>query len=181
MQGICFVKVLLAKYSLKKISKKGVQIVKLVLKCNCIQVEGGYVKCLGLDLGTKSLGVAISDVTGTIASSYKTLYFGEEDYEEAIRKLIPIIETEVPEKIILGFPKNMNGTIGPRAETTRVFKKMLEDTFNIEVILQDERLSTKEASSYMIEADMSRKKRKKKIDALAANIILQTYLDKRKD
>ena len=82
LQGICFVKVLLAKYSLKKISKKGVQIVKLVLKCNCIQVEGGYVKCLGLDLGTKSLGVAISDVTGTIASSYKTLYFGEEDYED---------------------------------------------------------------------------------------------------
>ena len=85
------------------------------------------------------------------------------------------------EKMILGFPKNMNGTIGPRALTTLDFKKKLEDTFNIEVELQDERLSTKEATNYMIKADVSRKKRKKKIDSLAANIILQTYLDKRKD
>lgn len=152
-----------------------------MLKCKCIQIEGGYMKYLGLDLGTKSLGVAISDITGSIASSYKTIHFDEEDYEGAIKELIPIIEAEVPEKIVLGFPKNMNGTIGPRAEATLAFKKLLEAKLKMEVILQDERLSTKEAMGYMIEADMSRKKRKKKIDALAANIILQTYLDKRKD
>ena len=75
----------------------------------------------------------------------------------------------------------MNNSIGPRAEVTLSFKELLEKNFDIEVIMQDERLSTKEASSYMIQADMSRKKRKKKIDSLAANIILQTYLDKRKD
>ena len=74
----------------------------------------------------------------------------------------------------------MNNTIGDRALTTLEFKDKLIDNFNIPVIMQDERLSTVEATNYMLEADISRKKRKKKIDALAANIILQTYLDKEK-
>ena len=138
-------------------------------------------KFLGLDLGTKSLGVAISDITKTIASPLKTIVFDEDDYEGAIKELSSIIDAQPIEKIVLGFPKNMNNSIGPRALVTLSFKEMLEKAFDIEVVLQDERLSTKEASSYMIEADMSRRKRKKKIDSLAANIILQTYLDKRKD
>ena len=138
-------------------------------------------KYLGLDLGTRTLGVSISDSTKTIATAYGTIRFNEEDYEEAISKLSTIVEKEPIEKIILGFPKNMNGSIGPRALVTLDFKKQLEDTFNLPVEMQDERLSTKEASGYMIKADMSRKKRKQKIDSLAANIILQTYLDKRKD
>ena len=74
----------------------------------------------------------------------------------------------------------MNNTIGDRALTTLEFKDKLEKNFNIEVVMQDERLSTVEATNYMIQADMSRKKRKVKVDALAANIILQTYLDKEK-
>lgn len=142
-------------------------------------VEGGFVKYLGLDLGTRSLGVAISDITKTIATTYKTIKFADSDYESALNELSTIIESEPIEKIVLGFPKNMNNTIGPRALTTLEFKELLEKRFDIEVVMQDERLSTKEASSYMIEADMSRKKRKKKIDSLAANIILQTYLDKK--
>ena len=138
-------------------------------------------KYLGLDLGTRTLGVSISDITKTIASAYKTIHFNDEDYNEAIKQLTPIIKDENIEKIILGFPKNMNNSVGPRAEATLAFKEMLEKAFNLQVIMQDERLSTREATSYMIQADMSRKKRKKKIDSLAANIILQTYLDKRKD
>ena len=138
-------------------------------------------KYLGLDLGTKTLGVSISDITKTIATTYGTIHFEEENYNEAISKLSTIVEKEPIEKFILGLPKNMNGTVGPRALTTLQFKKNLEDTFKIPVEMQDERLSTKEASGYMIKADMSRKKRKQKIDSLAANIILQTYLDKRKD
>ncbi len=137
-------------------------------------------KYIGLDLGTRTLGVSISDTTKTIATAYGTIHFKDDDYQEAIKQLSDIMQKQPIEKIILGFPKNMNGTIGPRAETTLEFKKMLEKHFNIEVKLQDERLSTKEASGYMISADMSRKKRKKKIDSLAANIILQTYLDKEK-
>lgn len=138
-------------------------------------------KYLGLDLGTRSLGIAISDSTKTIATTYGTIHFNEKDYEYAIDNIATIMEKEPIEKFILGYPKNMNGTIGPRALETLEFKKMLEEKFDIPVELQDERLSTKEASGYMIEADMSRKKRKQKIDSLAANIILQTYLDKRRD
>lgn len=137
-------------------------------------------KYLGLDLGTRSLGVSISDITKTVATTYGTINFQEKDYEKAIEELATIMEKEPIEKIVLGYPKNMNGTIGPRALETEEFKNMLEERFNIIVILQDERLSTKEATGYMIKADMSRKKRKKKIDSLAANIILQTYLDKEK-
>lgn len=137
-------------------------------------------KYLGLDLGTRSLGISISDTTKTVATTYGTVHFEEKDYDKAICELATILDEEPIEKVVLGYPKNMNGSIGPRALETEEFKKRLEDTFNVKVVLQDERLSTKEASSYMIKADVSRKKRKMKIDSLAANIILQTYLDKEK-
>lgn len=135
---------------------------------------------LGLDLGTRTLGISISDITLTIASAYKTIRFEENDYMSLIPILKEIIEENNVSKIVLGYPKNMNNTIGDRANTTMEFKNMIEENLNIEVIMQDERLSTKEAHFYMIKADMSRKKRKEKVDSLAANIILQTYLDKEK-
>lgn len=135
---------------------------------------------LGLDLGTRTLGISISDPTLTIATAYKTIRFLENDYLSLVPILKNIIEENNVSKIILGYPKNMNNTIGDRANTTMEFKKIIEDNLNMEVIMQDERLSTKEAHYYMIEADMSRKKRKQKVDSLAANIILQTYLDKEK-
>ena len=135
---------------------------------------------LGLDLGTRTLGISISDLTLTIATAYKTIRFLENDYLSLVPILKNIIEENDVSKIILGYPKNMNNTIGDRANTTMEFKKIIEDNLNMEVIMQDERLSTKEAHYYMIEADMSRKKRKQKVDSLAANIILQTYLDKEK-
>ena len=135
---------------------------------------------LGLDLGTRTLGISISDITKTIASAYKTIRFEENDY----RSLLPILKEIIDEyqisKIILGYPKKMNNTIGDRANTTMEFKQMIEENLKEEVVMQDERLSTKEAHFYMIKADMSRKKRKQKVDSLAANIILQTYLDKEK-
>ena len=135
---------------------------------------------LGLDLGTRTLGISMSDITHTIATSYKTLRFNEGDYDSLIEPLNQIINDYNIEKIVLGLPKNMNNSIGERALTTLAFKDKIEHELNIEVIMQDERLSTVEATNYMIQADMSRKKRKKKVDALAANIILQTYLDKEK-
>ena len=135
---------------------------------------------LGLDLGTRSLGISVSDATATIANSYKTIRFQEGDYDAVIPELKNIIEEYNIKKIVLGFPKNMNNTVGDRGLTTLSFKEKLEQVLNLEVIMQDERLSTVEATHYMVEADMSRKKRKKKIDSLAANIILQTYLDKMK-
>ncbi len=135
---------------------------------------------LGLDLGTRTLGISISDTTKTIASTLKTIRFPDSEYSYLLPELKDIISEFNISKIVLGFPKNMNNTIGDRCETTLEFKKLLEENFDIIVVLQDERLSTVEATNYMLEADVSRKKRKKKIDSLAANIILQTYLDKEK-
>ena len=135
---------------------------------------------LGLDLGTKTLGISISDTTKTIASTLKTIRFDEYDYSSILPELKSIIDEYQISKIVLGMPKNMNNTVGYRCEETIKFKELLISTFNIEVVLQDERLSTVEATNYMLEADVSRKKRKKKIDSLAANIILQTYLDREK-
>jgi putative Holliday junction resolvase len=137
-------------------------------------------KYLGLDLGTRTLGISISDSTRTIASIYKTLRFEEKDYDSLLIPLEEIVKNEKICKIVLGLPKNMNNSLGFRAEETIEFKEKLEKYLNIEVVLQDERLTTIEANHYMLEADISRKKRKKKIDGLAANIILQTYLDKEK-
>lgn len=135
---------------------------------------------LGLDLGTRTLGISISDTTKTIATALKTIRFNDSDYDSIIPDLKDIIDEYEISKIVLGLPKNMNNTMGDRCATTIEFQKKLIDNFNIEVVLQDERLTTVEATNYMLQADVSRKKRKKKIDSLAANIILQTYLDREK-
>ena len=133
---------------------------------------------LGFDLGTRTLGISISDATCTIASTYKTLRFNEKDYDAIIPEIKKIIDEFKVSKIILGLPKNMNNSLGDRSMETLSFKDKLEKNFDVEVIMQDERLTTVEATNYMLKADISRKKRKEKIDSLAANIILQTYLDK---
>jgi putative Holliday junction resolvase len=138
-------------------------------------------KYMGLDLGTKTLGIALSDKTKTIASNYKTIYFENEDYDSLIEPLKTIIEKEKIEKIILGYPKNMNNTIGPRAQITEDFKEKLEKELNIKVILEDERLTSVISNNVLIEANIRREKRKKIVDGVAAVIILQSYLDKKGD
>ena len=134
---------------------------------------------LGLDLGTKTLGVAVSDLTNTIASSLYTIRFDEKDYLSTLDELQNIIDEYKITDIVLGLPKNMNNSIGFRGEETLEYKKILEDRFNLNVIMQDERLTTVEATKYMVEANVTRKKRKNKIDSLEANIILQSYLDRK--
>jgi putative Holliday junction resolvase len=136
-------------------------------------------KYLGLDLGSKTLGIAISDKEGIIARPLITLKY-EGNKETLLPKLHNIIEEENVDKIVLGYPKNMNNTIGERAKEIIQFKDLLEETFNNEIILYDERLSTKEAENILISADLSRKKRKKIIDQMAAVIILQNYLNFKK-
>lgn len=133
---------------------------------------------IGLDLGSKTLGVAISDKSGLIASSL-TIIRHNEDYVGLIPKIKEIIEEYKVEEIVLGFPKNMNNSIGPKGELSLQFKKMLEEETNLKVNLVDERLSTKEATNILISNDTSRKKRKKVIDSMAACIILQSYLDRK--
>ena len=133
---------------------------------------------LGLDLGSKTLGVSISDASGIIASSYKTIPHNEE-YNRLVEEVGKIIEEKHIDKIVLGFPKNMDNSIGEKGKLSMKFKEKLETKYNIEVILQDERLTTRQAESVLIQGDTSRKKRKKVIDSLAATIILQSYLDRK--
>jgi putative Holliday junction resolvase len=135
---------------------------------------------LGLDLGTKTLGISISDTSGTVASSYDVIKYENEDYRNLLKPLNEIIETKNIETIVLGFPKNMNNTIGPRANKVLEFKDFIEKELKIPVVLEDERLTTKVAIDILIKADLSRKKRKQVVDKLAANVILQSYLDRKK-
>ena len=132
---------------------------------------------LGLDLSTKTLGLAVSDLTNTIATSIGIIRFENEKYDDTYEPLKKIIDDYNITHIVLGLPKNMNNSIGFRGNTTLEYKKLLEYWFNIKVVMQDERLTTVEATNYMLEANLSRKKRKKSIDSLAASIILQSYLD----
>ena len=134
---------------------------------------------LGLDLGSKTLGVSISDTTNIIASLYTTIRFKDNDYDYALNELESIIRENEITTIVLGFPKNMNNTIGERAEITLNFKEKLEKKFHINVIMEDERLTSVISNNVLIDSDISRNKRKKKVDGMAAIIILQSYLDRR--
>lgn len=133
-------------------------------------------RCLGLDLGTKTLGLAISDKSNLIASPYKVLRWDGEDYNILFNDLDLIIKENSITDLVLGLPKNMNNTLGFAAERSLKFKEALENRYNLPIILIDERLSTVEATNYLLSADVSRKKRKKVVDSIAASIILDTYL-----
>lgn len=137
-------------------------------------------KILALDFGSKTLGVAGSDMTQTVASKIGTIIIDNLNYKKSINELKSLIDFSLYEKIVLGLPKNMDGSIGKQAQDTLKFKKLLEKELSIEVVLWDERLTSKMANSMMINADLSRKKRKQKEDYIAATIILQSYLDSRK-
>lgn len=134
-------------------------------------------RVLGLDLGTKTLGVAVSDELGWTAQGIETISIDEERGEYGLKRLREIIDEYKVDTIVVGFPKNMNGTVGPRAEASQRFAKLLESEFSLPVILWDERLSTMAAERMLITADVSRKKRKQVIDKMAAVVILQSYLD----
>lgn len=135
---------------------------------------------IGLDLGTKTLGIAVSDLTGMIATGVTTLRFEENNPEECINELSTIINEYKVNAIVIGLPKNMNNTLGKAAERTRDFIKVLNEKYDLPVYEQDERLSSVTANNVLLQADVSRRKRKSKVDEVAATIILQNYLDIRK-
>ena len=135
---------------------------------------------IGLDLGTKTLGVAVSDKTETIASAITTLRFSENNPEEVLDDLTKIMDEYKVGAIVIGLPKNMNNSLGFAAERTKEFVKVLNNTYDIPVYEQDERLSSVTANDVLLQADISRKKRKSKVDTVAATVILQNYLDIRK-
>lgn len=135
---------------------------------------------LGLDLGSKTCGVSISDRTATIASSVEVIRY--KDNDELLSKLDEIIATRNVDNLVLGNPLNLDGSISKRSEITFEFKKLLESKYpNKTVYLQDERLSTVEAERMLISNDTKRKNRKKVIDKIAATIILQAFLERSKN
>ena len=133
-------------------------------------------KYIGLDLGSVTCGISKSD-TGFLAQPVKTIRFTSEDYDEALDKIEEYINEYKPDVIVLGYPLLENGDIGPRAKLSIEFKKALEEETKLQVILQDERSTTKDSEEFLIDANVSRKKRKKIIDQQAAVRILQYYLD----
>jgi putative Holliday junction resolvase len=132
-------------------------------------------RILSLDVGDRRIGMAISDVLGWTAQGIDTLE-RKNDHED-IEKIKRIFELYKPERIVIGLPRNMNGTLGPQGEKVIKFGDFLKKKINTEIVYWDERLSTVSAHKALIEGDVSRKKRKKHVDRLAAVFILQSYLD----
>jgi putative holliday junction resolvase len=132
-------------------------------------------RTMGLDVGTHTIGVAISDELGITAQGLKTLR--RKSMEEDFKEIATIIGQFEIEKIVVGLPKNMNGTLGKQAEIVLKWIKILIDKIPVPVVTWDERLSTVGATKILLEADLSRRKRKKVIDKVAAVLILQGYLD----
>lgn len=136
-------------------------------------------RVMGLDVGTKTVGIAISDPLGLTAQGIETIHIDEEAGEFGIERIRELVKKYGVTEFVVGYPKNMNNTVGPRGEASEKYKKLLEETFNLPVTLWDERLTTMAAERMLIEADVSRKKRKKVIDKMAAVMILQGYLDRK--
>ncbi|MBY6035369.1 Holliday junction resolvase RuvX [Fictibacillus nanhaiensis] len=134
-------------------------------------------RMLGLDVGTKTIGVAVSDLLGWTAQGVETIRRRPNRPEEDLERIKELIAQYEVSKIVVGLPKNMNGSIGPSGEACQNFAKELESKTGLSVILWDERLTTMAAERTLISADVSRKKRKQVIDKLAASIILQGYMD----
>lgn len=135
-------------------------------------------KTIGLDLGNKTLGIAISDDLGFLSRPFETFRFADQDFEAAKQRVLDVVQQEQIGTIVLGLPKHMDGSIGEQGTISQTFKASLEDTLDIPILLWDERLTSKMASSMMKEQNLRRKQRKQTIDAMAAVIILQSYLDK---
>jgi putative Holliday junction resolvase len=132
-------------------------------------------RIMGIDYGDKRVGIALSDPLGLMAQGLKTL--PNKVYDKMLESIFQIIKEYDVNLIVLGLPKNMNGTIGPRAESVMAFAEALKEKIDVPIHFWDERLSTVEAHKTMIDAGMSRSKRKNKVDSVAAVLILQGFLD----
>ena len=135
-------------------------------------------RLMGLDVGSRTVGIAVSDELGWTAQGVEIIKINEEEAIFGIERVKELVEKYDVCGFVLGLPKNMNNTLGPRAEASKAYGELLIETFGLPIDFQDERLTTVEAERMLVEqADASRKKRKRVIDKLAASLILQNYLD----
>ena len=136
-------------------------------------------RIMGLDVGSKTVGVAISDPLGFTAQGLEIIQINEDQEEFGFERLGELVAEYKVDKFVIGLPKNMNNTSGPRVEASQAYGAKVTELFGLPVVYQDERLTTVAAERMLIEqADVSRNKRKKVIDKLAAQLILQNYLDR---
>ena len=136
-------------------------------------------RIIGLDVGAKTVGVAVSDPLGFTAQGLEIIPINEAKGEFGFDRLADLVKDYKVEKFVVGLPKNMNNTSGPRVEASQAYGKKIKELFDLPVEYQDERLTTVQAERMLVEqADVSRGKRKKVIDKLAAQLILQNYLDR---
>ncbi len=135
-------------------------------------------RILALDIGDVRTGVAVSDALGIIASPLENIINADED--ELIEKLRSYIEANNACAVVIGYPKNMNGTVGERGEKAKRVSEKIKEKYNVETVLWDERLTTVSAHRILSEGNVKGKKRKGKVDGLSAVLILQGYLDKRR-
>ncbi|MCM3086654.1 Holliday junction resolvase RuvX [Bhargavaea ginsengi] len=136
-------------------------------------------RVMGFDVGTKTVGVAVSDGLGWTAQGVETIRIDEEAGEFGIGRIRELVNEYGVTSFVVGYPKNMNNTVGPRAEASERFADLLREEFSLPVELYDERLTTMAAERMLISADVSRKKRKSVIDKMAAVMILQGWLDRK--
>ena len=134
-------------------------------------------KKLGLDLGNKTLGIAISDELGFLARGLETYRFEEKDFQSALNFILEVITKNKIDVVVLGLPKNMDGSLGEQAMIANDFRDKIKKENSVKIVMWDERLTSKMASNMMVSQNLKRKKRKKDIDKMAAVIILQGYLD----
>ena len=138
-------------------------------------------KILGLDLGTKTLGIAVSDSLLLSAHGYENFTFEFGNFKKARERVLEIVQKEDIEEIALGYPLHMSGEVSPRAESCLRFKDdLLKDNPNLKIIMVDERMTTIIANRRLLEANLSREKRNKVIDMMSAVVILDSYLSQRK-
>lgn len=138
-------------------------------------------RVMGLDVGSKTVGIALSDPLGWTAQALETIKINENKNEFGLDQVCGLIEDYQVSKVVVGLPKNMDGSIGDRAQASLNYGRMLGEACGVEVTYQDERLTTMQVNRMMIEeGDLSRKKRKQLVDKLAAQAILQTYMDRQK-
>ena len=135
-------------------------------------------RAMGIDYGDVRIGIAVSDLMGWTAQGVETIHRKNEEAD--MGRIGELIREYDVDTIVLGLPKNMNNTIGPRGELSMQFAEILKEKFGLPVVLWDERLSTMAAERMLVSADVSRKKRKQVVDKMAAAIILQNYLDSKK-
>lgn len=135
---------------------------------------------LGIDLGTKTLGVSLSDKTGMMATPYITLFYPNEEYEKVLQPLKKIVEEKEITDFVLGLPKNMDNSLGFAAKRSLDFAKLLEQEFKLPIHFVDERLTSVEANNILLSTNMKRIKRKRVVDNVASAIILDTFLKERR-